>query len=47
MKVWKIKDLDKDIAQGWVDDEVYRYHVMCAIKGDVVVWLATKNRKPQ
>lgn len=41
MKVWG----NHELAQGYVDDEHYRYHLLVLIKGTNIVALITRNLK--
>lgn len=41
MKVWG----NKELAQGYVEDEHYRYHVLIKVSRNTVIALITRNEK--
>lgn len=41
MKIWG----DKRLAQGFTEDENYRYHILVLVENGAVIALGTRNRK--
>lgn len=41
MKIWG----NKRLAEGFSEDDLYRYHILVLIENNVVIALGTRNKK--